>query len=213
MSDEIREQKKILRREMRRKLEENSFSPREDAMRILDNLKKIPCFLDAETIAIFIDFKNEPPVRWIVPELFRERKNIRVAVPLCVGKEMLFYAIRPPRCGDDGEPVFTDLEPGYCGILEPGRDLRNSVQKFTPPENFDLVLVPGLAFDPTGRRLGRGAGFYDRFLEKIRHDAWTIGIAHELQILERVPVEPLDRAVDAVVTPYRAIIGARDEKQ
>jgi 5-formyltetrahydrofolate cyclo-ligase len=71
------------------------------------------------------------------------------------------------------------------------------------PGLIDVVIVPGLAYDPHGHRLGRGQGYYDRFLARLRPNATSIGLAFDQQIVESVPVDKLDRAVDIVVTDRR----------
>lgn len=73
------------------------------------------------------------------------------------------------------------------------------------PEDVDLVIVPGLAFDERGGRLGRGAGFYDRVLGALRPSAWRIAVAFECQIVERVPMDEHDQRVHAIVTERRVI--------
>ncbi len=67
-------------------------------------------------------------------------------------------------------------------------------------EDLDAVLVPGLAFDLNGRRLGRGGGHYDRFLVRLRPDCLRVGVCFEGQIVDTVPADPWDQPVDAVVT-------------
>ena len=71
------------------------------------------------------------------------------------------------------------------------------------PTLIDLVVVPGLAFDSGGNRLGRGGGFYDRFLARLRRSAVTIGLAFDLQIIDRVPADDRDFAVGTIVTDRR----------
>jgi 5-formyltetrahydrofolate cyclo-ligase len=78
------------------------------------------------------------------------------------------------------------------------------------PERVDLVAVPGLAFDPGGNRLGRGGGFYDRFLRRLRASATRVGIAFDGQVVDSVPVSERDLGVDIVVTDRRiAYAGCR----
>ena len=84
----------------------------------------------------------------------------------------------------------TQLLTGTHGILEP--------QGHTPAPPPDLILVPGLAFDPTGARLGRNRGYYDRFLAKT--PAKTLGLAFAFQILPHVPMEPHDIHLRAILT-------------
>jgi 5-formyltetrahydrofolate cyclo-ligase len=67
-------------------------------------------------------------------------------------------------------------------------------------ETLDAILVPGVAFDRYGGRLGYGKGFYDRFFARTRTSAVVIGIAFEIQVVERIPVEPHDHPLDALIT-------------
>lgn len=71
------------------------------------------------------------------------------------------------------------------------------------PTLIDLVVVPGLAFDPGGHRLGRGGGFYDRFLRRLRRSATSVGLAFDAQVIDEVPADDRDFAVDVVVTDRR----------
>jgi 5-formyltetrahydrofolate cyclo-ligase len=107
-----------------------------------------------------------------------------------------------PRMEEDGSLCFfrheeTDgWERGRFGIPQP---------HVVPPREgirvgFDLVVVPGMAFDPDGRRLGRGHGYYDRFLTSLGETAVTVGLAFSWQLIPEVPVEAWDVPVDAVVT-------------
>ena len=73
------------------------------------------------------------------------------------------------------------------------------------PDLINLVVVPGLAFDVSGNRLGRGGGYYDRFLRRLRRSATRIGLAFDLQVIDQVPADDRDMSVDAVVTERRVI--------
>ncbi len=89
-----------------------------------------------------------------------------------------------------------ELQPGAFGVLEPGGEP-------TPPEALDVVTVPGLAFDRAGRRLGYGAGYYDRTLASYR--GRCIGLAFDCQLVDALPVDEHDRRMDVVVTESGAI--------
>lgn len=107
-----------------------------------------------------------------------------------------------PRLGEDGVTFYRTQSPsqlvsGRFGILEPPRFASMCVDVAVA----DLVLVPGLAFDARGRRLGRGRGYYDAILEKTSAGCRRIGVAFDLQIVDHVPAEAHDRQVDAVLTP------------
>ena len=90
------------------------------------------------------------------------------------------------------------LAQGKFGIPEPGAD-----SSPIPLNQLDLIMVPGVAFDPSGRRIGRGRGYYDRILAKVR--GTKCGVAYEQQILAEVPVEPHDVHLDCLLTPMRWI--------
>jgi 5-formyltetrahydrofolate cyclo-ligase len=92
----------------------------------------------------------------------------------------------------------SDLETGAFGIREPAA--RCAVE---PLNKLDLILVPGVAFDLTGHRLGRGKGFYDQLLTAVRGK--TCGIAFDQQIVREVPVEPHDKVLNCILTPTRWI--------
>lgn len=77
------------------------------------------------------------------------------------------------------------------------------------PNEFDLVLVPGVAFTERGDRLGRGGGWYDRLIPQLRPDCATVGVAFDIQVLPELPVEPHDARVSVVVTETRTLRHAR----
>ena len=74
-----------------------------------------------------------------------------------------------------------------------------------PHEEIDLVIVPGVAFDMHGFRLGRGGGYYDRYLARFSRNTATIGVCFDIQFVEEIPTEPTDIAVHAVVSDRRAV--------
>ncbi|HWD92353.1 MAG TPA: 5-formyltetrahydrofolate cyclo-ligase [Verrucomicrobiae bacterium] len=94
--------------------------------------------------------------------------------------------------------IAQDLSAGQYGIREPGGHCIA-----IPSNRLDLILVPGVAFDAYGRRLGRGKGFYDQLLESVR--GRTCGVAFDEQIVEAVPVEPHDVHLNCILTPTRWI--------
>ncbi len=96
-----------------------------------------------------------------------------------------------------------DLRTGEFGLREPAAECPTLINK-----QLDLVLVPGLAFDPNGRRLGRGKGFYDRLLPQVNGE--FCGVASDWQVLPEVPAGPHDQRLDCLLTPTRWIAcGAR----
>ena len=100
----------------------------------------------------------------------------------------------------DEARIADALEDRGRGFLEPRQDA-----PFAAVDHLDLILVPGLAFDPTGHRLGYGAAFYDMTLEGANR-ARTIGVAFDFQIVAEIPVTPGDVPVQAVVTDRRTFL-------
>jgi 5-formyltetrahydrofolate cyclo-ligase len=89
-----------------------------------------------------------------------------------------------------------ELSQGSFGILEPKAEFIRPVS----PEELEIVVVPGVAFDYEGTRIGYGGGFYDRFLKEVK-DATIIGLAYECQILPKLPRKDHDVRVDKIITP------------
>jgi len=117
-----------------------------------------------------------------------------------------------PRVSPDGELSFflhrkgEDWELGRYGIREPRASSGAAGRK----DGFDLVVVPGVAFDPAGRRLGKGYGYFDRFLAGLSDGPETVGLAFSWQLVPEVPVESWDVPVDTVVTDEGVIRAERE---
>lgn len=94
--------------------------------------------------------------------------------------------------------LATDIVIGKFGVREPAAGCAE-----IPLDSFDLVLVPGMAFDLQGNRLGRGQGFYDRLLGKV--SGVKCGLSYDFQLLEQIPTEPHDAKVDFIFTPSRGV--------
>ena len=94
--------------------------------------------------------------------------------------------------------LATDIVTGKFGVREPAAGCEES-----PLNRFDLILVPGVAFDLSGNRLGRGRGFYDRILAEA--SGIKCGVCHDFQLLEKIPSEPHDAKVDFILTPSRVV--------
>ena len=94
--------------------------------------------------------------------------------------------------------LATDIVIGKFGVREPAAGCAE-----IPLNEFDLILVPGMAFDLSGNRLGRGQGFYDRILSAA--SGIKCGVCHDFQLLEKIPAEPHDAKVDFIFTPSRGL--------
>ncbi|MCM8800777.1 MAG: 5-formyltetrahydrofolate cyclo-ligase [Candidatus Omnitrophica bacterium] len=138
-------------------------------------------FIKAKTIMFYISFGGEVETAEMIKQAFRLGKT--VVVPVCEKR-----TIRP--CILEKNSSF---KKGRYGIYEPVK------KEFIEPEKIELVLVPGLAFDKHGNRLGRGKGYYDRFLKKLSANTVSIGLAYNFQILNRLPATPLDVKVQKII--------------
>lgn len=181
-------QKRALRREI---LAARDLLSAEDvadrSIRIFDHLKSLPELRSAKTVHLFVSFGTEVDTGPIFRALWRQ--GARTVAPRVLPRQRLEHRV---VSGPD------DLEPGFRSIPEP----RVTCPLVSPAE-IDLVLLPGVAFDPSGGRLGYGGGYYDRFL--LACPAPRVALAFSLQIVEAVPREPHDLRADVVVTDTEVI--------
>lgn len=159
-------------------------------LRIAGRLEELWEFRQAKTVLAYASFRSEVPTGMIIRKMLEQGK--RVLLPVAEVKEHRLLPIEVRG--------MEDLVPGYAGIPEP----RNATQP-VPREEIELVLVPGVAFDLDGHRLGYGLGFYDRFLADLKASLPKIGLAYEVQILERLPAKDHDLPLTAIITEERII--------
>ena len=166
----------------------NSLSKEEITERskqIENNLFNLEQYKKSKTIMFFVSFNSEVNTH----EMIKDALKIKtIAVPKVVGHE-----IEPSVIID-----FDNLVSAKFGILEPIELMKIAYK------NIDLVLVPGIAFDKQGHRIGYGFGYYDKFLKKVPK-AIKIGLAFDFQIVDKVPREEHDVAVDLIVTEKRVV--------
>jgi 5-formyltetrahydrofolate cyclo-ligase len=153
---------------------------------------ELPAWQQAGTIMSYVSFGSEVATPPLITAALAAGK--RVAVPFCVREGRRLIASEVLAFPDD-------LQPGTLGILEP----RPESLRPLAPELIDLVIVPGVAFDRAGNRLGYGAGYYDRFLATLKPGAVTAGLAFAKQIVASVYPEAHDRPVDMVITETEII--------
>lgn len=149
---------------------------REKSDRICDNLRRSPLFQNARTILAYHSFRKEPDLS----PLFTLQDK-RWGFPRCVGKEEMVWHSWSPHAD-------IPLQAGAFGILEPHPE-----SPILTPDEVDLILVPCVACDRRGYRLGYGGGFYDRMFS---NPAWrekcAIGINFSESYIDLLPVEPWD---------------------
>jgi len=147
-------------------------------------LLREPGWAKARTLALHIAVRGELPTTALITAAMDAGK--RVALPRMAAGRMELRVARPGAA----------LIAGPHGIPEPDADA-----PVIAPAELDLVLAPGVAFDRRGGRLGQGGGDYDRLIAALPADCLTVGWCHDFQLVDAVPTEPHDRAVQIVITP------------
>ncbi|WP_460183923.1 5-formyltetrahydrofolate cyclo-ligase [Thermopirellula anaerolimosa] len=185
--DAVRIRKQELRHRMRER--RRAFALRHAASSLIHiRLLRLPELIRARTVMTYVSVGTEVATRDLISQLISLEKAI--IVPYCQGIDLRLFRLR----------TLEELVPGTLGIPEPPPELRENPQRQARAEEIDLVLIPGLAFDRRGNRLGQGKGYYDRFLLSLRPTAFKLGLAFECQMVEDLPRTPRDTPVDAVLT-------------
>ncbi len=154
---------------------------------LAQRLWSLPVWRQARLPAMYCSMGGEISTRRILEELFREKRA--VALPRIEGSDLRLHRVTS----------MAQLAPGRFGITEPLADTP-AVSESEP----DLLLVPGVAFDRRGHRVGYGKGFYDRLLQHT--NAPVIALAYGFQLVHHVPEEPHDHPVDYILTPDELIV-------
>jgi 5-formyltetrahydrofolate cyclo-ligase len=182
MADDLTERKAQLRTRVRQALRSMDPGNRaEEAVAIRNALRTWPAWVGARTVLGFLPLAAEVDLRPLLAEAIG--RGVMVAVPVSDADG----SMRPCRLAS---LEAADLETDAMGIAVPRR------REPVATDSIDVVIVPGLAFDPQGRRLGRGGGFYDRFLPSVPRKAATVGVCFGLQRVEAVPAGPSDARVE-----------------
>lgn len=159
------------------------------------NLLSLEEYMRAECVALYAPAHNETDTGLILSSAFQSGK--RVLYPAVCGERMVFRRVEHIEA----------LQEGAFGILEPwpiGVDHQ--------ADEADLIVVPGVAFDLAGHRIGYGKGFYDRFLQHPGRTAHLVGLCHDFQLTdEAIPADPHDIPMEIVVSDTRVIRIPRTE--
>ncbi|OEG00263.1 5-formyltetrahydrofolate cyclo-ligase [Vulcanibacillus modesticaldus] len=161
------------------------------SMIISEKILSHPSFVNAKTIMAYIPFRNEVDIRLVIEKAWAIGKQILVPKTEPKIKKIEPYLISS----------WEDLELGHFNVYEP---ITLNKKPFNGAE-IDLVLVPGVAFDKKGYRLGYGGGYYDRFFNHNKMIQNKIGIAYDFQILEQLPIDNHDYPVKELITEKRNI--------
>ena len=176
-----------MRREMRARLATFGAAERAKAgTAIAQRVWELPEVATAQVMMLFASLPNEVPTDAIAQEAWR--RGVSLVYPRAVPEPrgLILHLVRN----------LDELRPGRYGIREPDAQLCATL----PPQEVDVVLMPGLAWDRCGGRLGRGAGYYDRLLASAEWRAPRCGLFFGIQEVPHVPTDPWDVPLDAVVT-------------
>lgn len=187
--DKLKEQKNLMREAVLKR--RNSLSEgeiKEFSIRIANKLMDLEPVLKAKSMMGFASIRNEVDLSFL---LEKEKKK---------GKTILL-----PRVEENVNIEAVEFRgwehtiPGSFGISEP-------LGPIFSPEKIDVILVPGLVFDPNGYRLGYGKGYYDRFLRRLGKKTFLCGVCYEFQVVENVFPHEADVPVDWIVTEKSEIL-------
>lgn len=183
--------------EIRRKILKKrlSLSPediRDKSRQVFLNLAETVEYINSQNIMFYAATRSEVQTEELIKMSIKMGKNVFVPV---ISPECLNLA--PSKISD----FDIELEKGKKGILEPKKEY----YRLFPTENIDLIIVPGVAFDLSGNRIGRGFGYYDNFLRKVRSSAKIIALAFEMQIVKKIPNDKNDIPVHKIITEKRII--------
>lgn len=149
-------------------------------------LKENSFFKSAAHVMVYLDFKNEVKTDFVINHCLELGKKIYI--PICIPET---HELCISRMTD-----LKELETGLYGIREPKTEyIRLSESKL-----IDLVIVPGVSFDVSGNRIGFGAGYYDRFMKRLRHDAVKAALAYSFQVTDAIPSDKYDIPMDYIIT-------------
>jgi len=181
-------EKEQLRKEMlERLIAQDPEERRKKSQLIKEKLFSQEEFKSAEYIMFYISKEEEVDTSSMIQEALKIGKKVVVPVTLVKEKKLVCSLVENPK---------EDLSPGPYGIKQPQQDKVRPVAV----EKIDLIVVPGVVFDEENNRLGRGKGYYDRFLRTFPGHISKIGLAFSFQVLKRLPVLSHDVAVTKLLS-------------
>ena len=191
--EEAQTKKRKIRDEISKKL--SMFSDDEivqKTKKIENRLFNFANFMEAKIALLYINSPNEIVTKNIIK---RSADNKRVVILPVFDSEKHKTVLMKV---DD---LKTDLKTGCRGILEPD----GNRCKIVPTDCVDIAIIPGIAFDEKGGRIGSGEGYYDRLIPKLSITTRKVSLAFEAQIIQQLPMEPHDKHVDIIITEKRII--------
>jgi len=160
--------------------------------KISERLFKLAEIEDAQTVSMYLHIGSEVRTGEILAWCIARGKRVIVPVTNKQNRRLVFSELKSPE---------KELQVGNFGIPEPTPESLHPI----PLEEAQVVLVPGIAWDLRGYRIGYGGGYYDRSINALHKEMPTIGLAYELQIVREIPTSRYDRRANKLVTERRVI--------
>ncbi len=181
-------QKKQIREEAHRR---RNAQPNKDelSLSICSQFMNLPEYTPSKSVMFYVDARSEVRTRHSLQKALETRKKI--VVPWCnPNQELELFHLE----------AMAELALGMYKILEPLPELRHQPHKVVQPEELDLVMVPGVAFDRRGARMGHGFGYYDKLLHRVRPGVPLVALAFECQFFPEIPTQEHDIFMDKIIT-------------
>jgi 5-formyltetrahydrofolate cyclo-ligase len=161
--------------------------------KINEKLYNMEAFRISSVIFTYVSFGNEADTKAVIKKALSCHK--KVFIPRVEGKVINFYKISG----------LESLSVSKFGISEPDPSIREPYSSADDKGGITLMILPGLAFDYNGNRVGFGAGYYDRYLSKYRDNFIKIAFAYDFQVVDHIETDEFDVKADLIITPERII--------
>lgn len=189
--------KKTLRTSILAKRDILSLEERcQKSISIAEKLFDLEEFHKSSSILFYVAARSEVQTEDLIRQAIKQGKRVLVPVTDVENKRLLVSELHD---------FDLELGKGAYGIMEPVEIYR----RFVPLSEVEMIIVPGVAFDLQGYRIGYGGGYYDRMIESIKDkdtEVCLIGVCFECQLIDAVPIEQHDMAVDRIITEERVIV-------
>lgn len=162
-----------------------------ESSRIAERLVELATFRNAATILVTLPFGSEWDVRPLVQHALAEGKTVAIPRVDASSRTLVLHVVKD---------LAQDITTGFRAIPEP-----KAATAIVEPQAIDWLLVPGVAFDRQGRRLGYGGGYYDRLLPLCRDDVQRAAGAFAMQLVDLVPTAPHDMRIDLIALPDEVV--------
>jgi 5-formyltetrahydrofolate cyclo-ligase len=159
----------------------------ERSNRVCRRLLSLPEFIEAHNTLFYMSYRNELDTHGMIQRSIEIGKRVNIPRMQLDGLSLEVCQIRD---------LDSDTAPGMFGIIEP----TESAEKCADTSRIDLCVIPGIAFDRRGHRIGWGKGFYDRFLATLSEHTKKFGLAYDFQLLEKINSHDRDIPLDGLIT-------------